>query len=337
MNCSNMSADFQVVAVRTDRDHRDTLLDELKNGRLRQGWGYADRLDLRVIEAKPAEERDSEERDCWRGNRRLLSTQWDGLKEGDLVLLPNMPEKGLFCLAKVTSNVYRFDPLSELTDFGHIRDVQLLTPEGVHPLAEPVDATLRRSLKCRSRMWNIKCRESIQEILQQYAENPSLLRKPKGEAARMLDIYASLRHILDEELQRKFHGHELEKPFEKVFETIYGNCEHTGGRSERGADLRCNLEDKYGSVLKIVIQIKDYRGSTAYDIHAVNQIKQAYENDEFISKAVIITFLDDGKAFQEGVERLQREIKIPIDVLTRNESLDLMLAYYPWQDATPDI
>jgi hypothetical protein len=37
-------------AIRTDKDNRTILLDEVQKGRLRQGWGYDSNQDLRIIQ-----------------------------------------------------------------------------------------------------------------------------------------------------------------------------------------------------------------------------------------------------------------------------------------------
>lgn len=160
--------------MRTDRARRDFIWRELQEGRLRQGWGYRPELDLenlaklRRAGAKLAKY----QQDAWRGNRRLLPTEPDAMQTGDIVVLPNLPRYGVWSIARVTGG-YRFEisrqpnAVDGTRDYGHIRDVELLTGDrAIDPQREDVPDGLRRAMRSRIRMWSLDASaDEIQGLL----------------------------------------------------------------------------------------------------------------------------------------------------------------------------
>ena len=156
--------------IRTSRDNqeiREYLLQELRDGRLRQGWDYQDDQDLELIQQK------------WDKGKGLSLTQKEAsrhwrigngsadkgyIQKGDWILVPNIPENRRFSICEVTGDYYFSREKYE--DHGHIRPVKVLTPEGVVNNHQMVHGDLRRSLRCRSRMWNIcSHRDSLEQII----------------------------------------------------------------------------------------------------------------------------------------------------------------------------
>jgi hypothetical protein len=90
-----------------DNNYQQFFADELKAGRLRQGWGYDARLDLRQIKQKAdaGQPLDDEESAAW----GRLSVMIDWIKPDDLVLVKNTPTWGYYTLAEVAGG-YDFDP-----------------------------------------------------------------------------------------------------------------------------------------------------------------------------------------------------------------------------------
>lgn len=81
-----------------DSSQQRLFADELKAGRLRQGWGYADRLDLRLIQKRNQEKRalDEEESAAWT-RLNVMIADW-GIKLGDIILVKNTPTWGkIYC------------------------------------------------------------------------------------------------------------------------------------------------------------------------------------------------------------------------------------------------
>ena len=157
-------------AIRTDRNNRSLLLGELRDGRLRQGWGHDPSQDLRSIQAEVAGggkwwERLTNVQQEVLPHLRMLSSSTDSIQLGDWILVPNLPEQGSFLVAEVTGD-YHYMPLP-LCKENDISDLQcrimdtffrfaLVTEEaGSNKLSEMVDASIRRTLKVPMRMWNV--------------------------------------------------------------------------------------------------------------------------------------------------------------------------------------
>lgn len=150
-------------ALRTDPARRLFFWNELQAGRLRQGWGYRPELNLeRLAEVRQQGGRLKKyEQDAWRGNRRLLPSQPDSMQVGNIVVLLHLPLYGVWSIARVIGG-YRYEISTQgndvdgTPDYGHIRDVELLTDErGVNPIQQGVSDSLRRAMRNRIRMWSI--------------------------------------------------------------------------------------------------------------------------------------------------------------------------------------
>ena len=105
---------MKFYAFRIKDSNAKELLEELKIGRLHQGWGYDAKLNLR--ETKTAR-KDS-------GARKNFPIK-DRVKKDDFLFVVNMPDKGYVTLAVATkdfSNGYMYDEqsLEGINDLGHI-------------------------------------------------------------------------------------------------------------------------------------------------------------------------------------------------------------------------
>lgn len=80
--------------MRVDHWNAGALLwTELQAGRLRQGWGYRADQDLVVLETKKKSGVALTEHQTrtWRGNRRMLPSQTDGIAQGDVIMDEHYP------------------------------------------------------------------------------------------------------------------------------------------------------------------------------------------------------------------------------------------------------
>ena len=100
-------------AFRICNSKAEKLEDELKIGRLRQGWGYDPKLNLR--DGKTARKD--------KGARKNYPIK-DRVKENDFLFVLNMPDKDHVTLAQATTDFatgYVYDEQSlDTKDFGHI-------------------------------------------------------------------------------------------------------------------------------------------------------------------------------------------------------------------------
>lgn len=122
-----------IVIFRTCREVEDEhictrLHEELQAGRLRQGWGCAGMTLLNeqgnLIPQNMWEANYRTSRPCWgcpSPNRYTILTRMLEFGRGDVVIAPNMPADGRFCVACVPANEpYSFETPDWADDFGHV-------------------------------------------------------------------------------------------------------------------------------------------------------------------------------------------------------------------------
>lgn len=166
-------------ALRTDPNRRADLWAEIQAGRLREGWGWDPDMDLQVIaEQLAAEEPLSDwQRQAW-DNRRMLTSQPDGVREGDLILVPHMPETKRFSLVRVVGR-YEYDGGQTFGDYGHILPVVLLTDmHGISYTDPRLPLRLQTSLGNRTRLWSL---DGFGADLQALVESPPIDWQPAGQ------------------------------------------------------------------------------------------------------------------------------------------------------------
>jgi hypothetical protein len=142
--------------MRTDRANRSALWVELAQGRLRQGWGWADDQDLRVIQAvaRSGGTWTETQRACTR-NRRMLSSEPNSIQQGDLIVVPHMPAENRVSLVRVVGP-YEYGSGEGWPDYRHILPVELLSGDaGIDINSKAISRRLRASLRNQNRMWNI--------------------------------------------------------------------------------------------------------------------------------------------------------------------------------------
>lgn len=144
-------------AMRTSPWERPYIWAEATAGRLRQGWGWAEEQDLHRISqlARRGVELSEEQQMAW-PSRRMLPTESDGMRSGDLILTPNLPEWGRLSVFELVGS-YLFEPdvprrFEER--FGHILPVELKA-EDIDRYGSEVSDGLRATTRNPSRLWSI--------------------------------------------------------------------------------------------------------------------------------------------------------------------------------------
>jgi hypothetical protein len=141
-------------AMRTSAKYCDFIWAEAVQGRLRQGWGWADDQDLRQIADLVVNGLDltDTQRMAWRA-RRMLDTEPDGTQVGDLIVTQNLPRPGYISVFRVTGG-YTFAAPDDVEGFGHIMPVELLE-EDINRHDMHVSDALRRAISLRPRLYEI--------------------------------------------------------------------------------------------------------------------------------------------------------------------------------------
>lgn len=317
-------------AVRTSRDNDKSikeLLDELHNGKLRQGWGYQSDQDLTKVlsrweEGKSLSEAEKEARRHWRMGNGIGE---DYMQKGDLVLVPNTPEYGRFTICKVTEDYYFEIGPSE--DFGHIRPVKVLTPKGIANNHELVHADLRRSLRCRLRMWNIYAhRASLKRILGEIKKGGSdvedslvLGSTPIERAEKIISkVMDTTRDKIAKKISSNFRAEEFETVLQAALEHLFPvSVHHTGGPAEKGADLEIVIRNPFvgdGEKEWIVpVQVKDHVGEEGAE--AANQLEKAFhsrsETGHVIAVVLLVSDAEVSKELEESMRYLSNQHNVP--------------------------
>lgn len=148
---------MKYYAFRINDHYAQKLSDELKIGRLHQGWGYDSKLNLR--------ENSTARQD--KGARKNFPIK-DRVKEGDFLFVINMPDKKtitLACATKDFSTGYMYDEksLEGVNDLGHIFPAKFLAEI-------PKDEFPDRTFSCRRRFFHIndKHKTKIEELIVNY-------------------------------------------------------------------------------------------------------------------------------------------------------------------------
>lgn len=325
-------------AMRMDVENRELLVEELRRGRLRQGWGWDDRQDLRRIEERAAKGRKLVQVErVARLARRMASD--DGIRPGDLVVVPRYPDDGRFLVVEV-AGPYEFDPIELVgdrdvnglgRDYGHILPVKLPRSNPTPVLSSDVllSAGLKRSLTCRSRLW---CLDEHAEVLDGLWERlvAGEYREVPWDAANALQsmIDVAMTHVrgpleaaLLKELDHGFAASHLELVVLELLRHAYPGAEvqHTGGPKEHGADVVVRwsdpLSDEQGLDWTLLVQVKCWRGM-ADDVHPLKQLEHAikhYRADGDVRAARVYTLCEgESEGFAARREELSQKTGVPV-------------------------
>lgn len=253
-------------------EHIQYLAEELEQGRLRQGWGYDERQDLRNFTFDGGAGR----------NRRMLD-----VKKGDLLLVPRLPEWHRVSIVEATedwNSGYRFEIAHEIGDLGHIFPARPV--KSFARANKEVTGEVRATLRNPSRFWNI---DRLVSDIRRLCEARADLGSWETPLARAQDIVTA---VFSETLNRdgafkkkifarlndSLEGKDWEEVLKAVLIARYpsGSVTVVQGRSEahHGTDILVRLPDITGELrYAIAIQVKDHVGTVSAD--SVKQIGKA--------------------------------------------------------------
>jgi hypothetical protein len=332
------------AVVRTDRNVASFVLSELEQGRFRQGWGYRASQDLRAIRKKleAGQPLDQDERASWR-NRRLLDSEPDGLKAGDIIITPNLPEQGRWLILRVGEGGYRFEPGAHRVEYGDGYDYAHVVP--VTPIRdrsdkiavveadnEHVDARLRSTMKSRSRMWSIDWLSREVDALVQAIEAGRDTTRVQPDADKMKALAEAVHASAWKQIESRYQAAELERLVERLMARIYrngaqdGTVERWGGPKEDGADLIVFTQDPLEIEYKVGVQVKRYEG-VHDDLGALEQMKRARQVHRIDGGVIVTTASDTSERFEKRRQELQAELGIDIRIITRREFVELVLRH----------
>lgn len=318
------------AAMRTHGARAEYLWEELQDGRLRAGWGYRPEQDLRRIRTK---RRGSEpladyEKSAWR-HRRLLESTPDGLREGDVMLLPHVAGFGTWVLCEITGD-YHFDVDGD-GDYGHIRPVRIVQhPERencrISPLHHRVSPALRRAMSCRARLWSLEAYEAELQALVGALHRGEDLSGRCGPERRFDRFVATLRDHAANELRHAYATAELEELVDRIVRNLYPGAAimRTPERKEMGIDLRIETTDPLGFDAAIGIQVMCHSG-TEWDIEGLERLRRAAEAHEISHAVVVTTASEMSDEYKQRRGEIEKTVGVPIRVILREECLRMLL------------
>ncbi len=273
-----------VTVFRTD-ENDGRLYTELTEGRLRQGWG-APGLALKTADGRRVEKTEWEARhkEHWgkapSPRRFAILTNMLYLKDGDVVVVPKMPEQHQFTIARVSGG-YRFDTDEDLDDFRHIVSVD---PDSVRTFGYRAnqDAFLVSGLFARANhrpaisfCYNAEHVEAARRLLQRPSALTSKLQEELFREA-IDDAFKAAAKALREQVDN-WNGQVFEEAVRQAFEDQgYTKISHQRFDGQ-GADADILVSppaSPYGLFLpgEIAVQVKWKQGVDEDDEQSVRQI-----------------------------------------------------------------
>ena len=266
-------------------------------------------------------------------NWRFLQTHGGSIQDGDLILLPGLPRQGFFSIAEV-GGLYRFAPLAETKDHGHIRDVKLLTPNGINRFNQGVPAALRRTMRCQHRIWSLDpYTDEIGKLLVLAKErdltkaNSALERVEQAFAQASNDIRGALR----QHLQFAVAAAEWEEPLKVALERLYpgAEVEWTAGPTEQGADLLIQIPNAFApDCLPLIIPVQIADHTEEIGAEKLDQLRAARAHYSSRGTVIALALVTNGERFSTDFETaratLCAELGVPIFATLWRETADLM-------------
>lgn len=143
--------------MRTSPWERPFIWAEAQAGRLRQGWGAEDEQNLELIAAalRRGSSLSVSQQEARRALRMLTSWE-DGMRLGDVIVAPNLPEYGRLSVFRVAGS-YEWSPVPPRRfgdRFGHVLPVELLLAD-IDRRGSQVSEGLRAMLGVQTRLYSI--------------------------------------------------------------------------------------------------------------------------------------------------------------------------------------
>ena len=277
---------------RIDVKNQDFFFKELEQGRLRQGWGYAENQKL-------PDTKDSDARKNF--------SMYNNVKKGDILLIPRLPDWGSVAIAEAAEDWdkgYKFEIDDEKKDFGHIFPARYIGCFNRH--GKDVSGNIQSTLKARNRFWNIsRLSKDVEKIIQNLENNKisvSVNESIENIISEEMETYLKLLNEFSETIYKKyddkFKAADWEKVLKNILEKIYPSeyiVENIGGIKEEkhGTDISITIPGIFENYV-IAIQIKNYKDVVNNIDTIIEQINKSEEyewsnNRKLIDKILIIT------------------------------------------------
>ena len=285
---------------RIDTNAREYFYKEILEKRLRQGWGFNESQNLKGNTVDVSARR----------NFPILNK----VKKGDILLVPRIEGWDEVAIVEATDdfdNGYEFKIDPQMKDYGHIFPVKLR--KCFSRYNDNVGGTIRETLKCRSRFWNInRCKDEINKILEtpdtELKNNTTYEERFRKRVEKAFDedkIADEVYDALDKDTQASEWEYILSEGFKRMLPDSY-NIEITGNKVEKnhGADIIIRIPGIVNDTYVIAIQVKDY--SDIVGNHTVDQICKA---NEYFSKEEDAILIDKYLIITKAEAELNKDLE----------------------------
>ncbi len=306
---------------RIDKRKIDFFRDELKQGRLRQGWGHKLGQDLRNLEHN---------NEGASGNLRMLYVE-----KGDILLVPYLSGWGTVAIVEATEDWdkgYKFE-ISKHGDYGHIFPAKYL--KSFVRGNKYVTGSLRKRLEYKRRFRCIYLDEdikNIKQLMEMKEEELDTCQEPRDRFKNAINktffegFEKEFKNKIYNELNTQLDSHDWEHALVEGLGKLfpYYDVEHVGGHNEQnhGTDILIRIPSLLNREYGIAIQVKDWGGVAGND--PIKQIKKAdkyWEKDnnlKLIEKIVIIT----GAKKEENLKLLNE--RDDVEIIFAKELTDIL-------------
>ena len=258
------------------REYPDYYKKELDRAVLRQGWGYEDEHNLKLLS-----EADTSVPIDQVANLRM----YNEVKKGDIILIPRIPNWNFVTIAEATSDWdtgYKFEIDNNMGDYGHQFPANYRTHfsrDNKHVRSDVVS-----TLKARQRFWRLGASpDSIEALLDRETnELTNNVDKEDRFNETVLSVMNQIRveDDIHDKLLKQFEGSAWEYALVTGLKVLFPfyDIERTGGpdESKHGTDILITMPGPLENVrYGIAVQVKDW-GEKAWDIaKAISQIEKA--------------------------------------------------------------
>jgi hypothetical protein len=303
----------QVFIWNIDLDDQQYFADELEKNRLRQGWGYDDKLDLRRMQQKVklGQTLDDQEKVAW--DRLNVMVQ---IKSGDIILVKNVPTPGFYTLVEVVGGYdYSREPPK---DHRHVLAIKFR--RRVHKLSVHVSGDLRVSIDRAG--WPItpaiKRGSEILNLLEPSLPDKDLVKPAKWQ--QRIDAYASniVPRVVKDVINRSSPGEFEQLIYSLLEEEGFENTTLTAGPAEKGADIVMSVSTPFFDELNVVVQIKHHH-PIDNDRTSVNQLRTAFAYyPQAVAGLLVTSAAKIGPDLEKELNKLRADGKI-VEVLYGDE------------------
>ena len=289
-----------------DVESVDYFRQELESNRLRQGWGFSQKIDLRILQekSKRGEPLDDEEQIVW----DHCSLMVGDIREGDLIVVKQMPDPDSFSVVQVAGK-YEFKLDENIGDYGHILPVR--GHRIFHKHAKQVSAPFTNALNRHRHAIRITYKHAKTADHLFNTSDMDQARVPERFRAKIAKWKLSLTDKLKEQLERDLNPTRAERLVYTMLQQDGRDTIMNAGPNERGADVIASADLGYGLTSRLAIQVKMHWGEDN-DLTGLDQLELAFTEHK-VEAGLLVTFADSlGPDLEKKLKEMKRYHKVSV-------------------------